>query len=332
MKNILLAMLLLVTASAQAKNDLPFSKIYVLGTSLSDEGNAFIQCGMQSVPPYDNLGPQIYAPGDSPYAVGGHHFSNGSTWVVPLAKELGVINSVLPVDRNPVGTNYAQAGTTALPATLPCRITFDDQINGVLARGGIPADALVVVEIGSNDVVNALEAFAGALLSGFSVDDAKAYAIVYFLQPASDLTVAGINNLIGGGGATTVLWANVTDLGLTPTIAITDAQLQGFGLPAGLFSSTATEFSEMFNNGVQAQLQSQIDNGTIVKFDLFQILRDLVNNNSQGFNVTDPCITPSQPPFSCRKADSYFFWDGIHPTKAGHKYFAVEAMKALGLQ
>jgi hypothetical protein len=61
MKNVLLAILLLVVSSAQANNDLPFSEFYAFGISLSDEGNAFIQCGMQSVPPYDNLGPQLYA-------------------------------------------------------------------------------------------------------------------------------------------------------------------------------------------------------------------------------------------------------------------------------
>ena len=88
----------------------------------------------------------------------------------------------------------------------------------------------------------------------------------------------------------------------------------------------------MFNMGVQAQLQTDIDSGTIVKFDLFQIVQDLVYSNSHGFNVTDACVTPNKPPFSCKHADSYLFWDGIHPTKAGHKYFAGEAMKALGLQ
>jgi hypothetical protein len=56
MKNILLAMLLSFTPLVQADNDLPFSGIYLFGTSLSDEGNAFIQCGKQSVPPYDKLG------------------------------------------------------------------------------------------------------------------------------------------------------------------------------------------------------------------------------------------------------------------------------------
>ena len=69
--------------------------------AISDEGNAFIQCGMQSVSPYDNLTAQLFAPGDSPYARGGHHFSNGETWVEVLGKALGVTKSALPVRRNP---------------------------------------------------------------------------------------------------------------------------------------------------------------------------------------------------------------------------------------
>ena len=69
--------------------------------AISDEGNAFIQCGMQSVSPYDNLTAQFFAPGDSPYARGGHHFSNGETWVEVLGKALGVTKSALPVRRNP---------------------------------------------------------------------------------------------------------------------------------------------------------------------------------------------------------------------------------------
>jgi phospholipase/lecithinase/hemolysin len=168
-------------------------------------------------------------------------------------------------------------------------------------------------------------------LLGYDVSTAKLYAINTVLVPAEDLAVDGIKQLLDGG-ATKVLWADVTDLGLTPAIAITDEQLHGLGLPEGMFAATATEFVQMFNTGVQTQLQSYLDSGTTVKLDLFQILQDLVNVNSHGFNVTDPCVTPDQPPFSCQKADSYLFGDGIHPTKAGHKYFASEAMKALGLQ
>jgi outer membrane lipase/esterase len=187
----------------------------------------------------------------------------------------------------------------------------------------------VVVEIGSNDVINALNTFVGALLVGGDIGAAKTFAIDSVLKPAADETVVGINKLIDGG-ASTVLWANVTDLGLTPAIAITDKQLQGLELPSDLFKATATEFAETYNVEVKTQLQSQINSGAIVEFDLFQTLRDIVNGNVNGLNVSDTCVTPNIPPFACRKADNYLFWDGIHPTKAGHELFAEEAVDVLG--
>jgi outer membrane lipase/esterase len=331
----LLALLLSASASALAKKDLPFSTVYVLGTSLSDEGNAFIQCGMQSVPPYDNLTPQLYAPGDSPYARGGHHFSNGATWVEKLAKELGVANSVLPVRRNPQGTNYAQAGTTAFPFpdVLPCRTTFSNQVDEVLARGSIPADALVVVEIGANDVFNALDAFVGALVFGLAFDEAKAFAIGNVINPAASVTASGIHDLIDGG-ATKVLWANVPNIGLTPAVTLTAEQLAQppFNLPSFLFKAVATEFATTFNVAVENALQGKIDSGTIVKLDLFDSLTQLVMSDMRGLNnVSELCVTPNVPPFACRKPDEYLFWDSIHPTKAGHELFAEDALRALGL-
>ena len=66
---ILLTLLFSVSGNALANNNLIYSGIHAFGTSLSDEGNAFIACGGQSIPPYDNLpGNLNTAPGDSPYA------------------------------------------------------------------------------------------------------------------------------------------------------------------------------------------------------------------------------------------------------------------------
>lgn len=337
-RTILLTLLVSVSGNALANNNQVYSGLHAFGTSLSDEGNAFIACGGQSVPPYDNLTSFLNAaPGDAPYARGGHHFSNGATWVEPLAKSLGVNNSALPVLQNPVGTNYAQAGTTAIPegplGPLPCRVSFAEQIQAATDRGGIPGDALVTVEIGSNDVINAVLFFVGAITEGgLNIPTANAVTKSTVLEPAADFTSLGINQLIAGG-ASTLLWANVPDIGLTPSMEILDAQLQVVGFPAGLIIATATDFAQTYNASVQADLQPAIDDGKIVKFDLFQILQEIVSGGGNGdLNVTDTCVTPNQPPFACRKPDNYLYWDGIHPTKATHDLLAEKALEALGFQ
>jgi outer membrane lipase/esterase len=332
----LLALLVPVSSNALAGKDQTFSGIHAFGTSLSDEGNAFIACGGQSIPPYDNLPAFLNtAPGDAPYARGGHHFSNGSTWVAALAKSLGVANSALPVLQNPVGSNYAQSGTTAIPegplGPLPCRVSFGEQVDNALARGAISPDALVTVEIGSNDVINALLFFVNAVTQG-GLDPATASAVTKttVLGPAAGLTAAGISQLIAGG-ASTLLWATVPDIGLTPSIAILAAQLQAVGFPPGLISTTATDFATTYNAGVQSSIQPAIDDGTIVVFDLFHILQEIVSGGYQDqfANVTEACVTPNEPPFACMKPDTYLFWDGIHPTRAAHGLFAGKALAAL---
>jgi outer membrane lipase/esterase len=40
-------------------------------------------------------------------------------------------------------------------------------------------------------------------------------------------------------------------------------------------------------------------------------------------------VTPNIPPFTCREANEFLFWDGIHPSKAGHAIIAQEAAEVL---
>ena len=71
-----------------------FNHIVVFGTSLSDSGNVFALIGEQSTPPYATLDPTL-VPG-APYAKGGHHFSNGATWVEQLARPMGLAGTTRP--------------------------------------------------------------------------------------------------------------------------------------------------------------------------------------------------------------------------------------------
>jgi phospholipase/lecithinase/hemolysin len=47
-------------------------------------------------------------------------------------------------------------------------------------------------------------------------------------------------------------------------------------------------------------------------------------------NVTDACIDVFTGTV-CEPASRYLFWDGIHPTRAGHAILAEEAARVLGL-
>ena len=69
----------------------------------------------------------------------------------------------------------------------------------------------------------------------------------------------------------------------------------------------------------------------VVPFDAFGLITSIASGPDQfGLtNVTDACITPNVPPFSCRTPDEYLFWDGIHPSRAGHAIAALLVGKTL---
>src|SRR5205814_3975919 len=115
-----IALLLLAPAGAEAQSR--FSGIVVFGTSLSDSGNAFALVGDASTPPDFALSPLLIP--SAPYAKGGHHFSNGATWVEQLARSAGLSASVRPALLDPAATNYAVGAARA----------YNDGVNFNLTR------------------------------------------------------------------------------------------------------------------------------------------------------------------------------------------------------
>src|SRR5947208_1318127 len=79
-----LASLVMLGASAIPTAQSRFSGIVVFGTSLSDPGNAFALSGDAGTPPDFTLNPLLVP--SAPYAKGGHHFSNGATWIEQFAR------------------------------------------------------------------------------------------------------------------------------------------------------------------------------------------------------------------------------------------------------
>jgi len=306
-------------AHAQNARHASIDRVVAFGASLTDSGNAFIwlsepanrDCGTRfNVPPYDALD-DLLVP-DGPYAKGGHHFSNGATWVEGLARSLALAGNARPAlrDTGMIASNYAVGGARAV-ADFPCRFNLPAQVHAYVSHfPQTSADTLVVIEIGGNDVRDALEA-AG---SGGNPS--------LYIQNAIVSLSANIVQLYCHG-AKKFLILNVPDVGKTPAV-------RSLG-PAA--AAAANFISIAYNTQLTGLVQqlSQMHGIDIRILDVYATLNDVVTNPAaNGFsNVTDACITPDQPPFSCAKPDTYVFWDGIHPTKAMHAIVAQQALDVI---
>src|SRR5690349_1967157 len=114
----------------------------VFGDSLSDPGNHFVAYGTVSQPPFAPLP-------DFPYAIGGHHFSNGPTWIEQLSRALGMPTSGKPALRAPgVFTNYAVGRARArsgAPEFPHFDLSTQRQMFLVDTGGAAPAAAVYVM-------------------------------------------------------------------------------------------------------------------------------------------------------------------------------------------
>jgi phospholipase/lecithinase/hemolysin len=287
-------------------------RIVVFGTSLSDPGNAFALAGGTNTPPDYDLVPFLVP--NTPYARGGHHFSNGATWVEQFARSAGLAASAKPAFRgsNRGATNYAVGGTRARDVTGS--FTLSMQVGAFLQQfgGAAPSDALYVIEMGGNDIRDALEAAPrggdfGAILSEAALSIG-----------------ASIEALHGAGARNFLVW-NAPNLGATPALRAAGAEEVG------------NAFSLLFNSlldGQIADLEKPAPDGlgiSIPRFDVYSSIAEIVAHPTDfGLtDVTSACITPQTAPFHCQNSDEHLFWDGIHPTKAAHGIIAQQVAAAL---
>jgi len=307
----LLALALAAPLGAAAQTT--FSRIVVFGDSLSDPGNAFVLINTLSTPPYDTLD-QLLIP-DAPYARGGHHFSNGATWVEQFARPLGLAGDVRPAFQGAgsKAANYAVGGARARQDGTNADLSAEVIAFLTDVGGQASSDGLYVVAIGGNDVRDALVALssggdAGAIISA---------------------ALASIGNNIGalhGAGARKFLVWNTPNLRPTPALLALEGSSPGAG--------QAIEFlGQSFNAGLEALLWnlSQLPGIEIKRFDAFQTINDLVADpETYGLDVVNAaCVTPNVPPFECKRPVAYLFWDGIHPTAAVHGILAQDVASVL---
>lgn len=289
-------------------------RLVFFGDSLSDAGNHFIAFRDVSTRPFE-LVP------DAPYAVGGLHFTNGPTWAEQLSYKLRTPASGLPsLLASGAFTNYAVGRARARPLapTFP-HFDFATQVARYRADFplGAPANAVYVVWIGSNDLSDALSA---------SASDPSGASSVAIIQAALGSIAAGIQGL-WQAGARDFLIVNLPNLALTPAVQAAGPQAEG----------AALIFSSAFNAGLGQVVGavSALPGIRIRGLDSNAILTGIVADPAAaGFtNVDAACLTFGvvQNPF-CRKPNDYLFWDGIHPTKAGHAVVAAAAAEVLTAQ
>jgi phospholipase/lecithinase/hemolysin len=298
----------------KGRDRLPFDRLVVFGTSLSDPGNAFALTGGKSTPPDWDVD-QFLIP-SAPYTKGGHHFSNGPTWIEQLARDAGLGRYAEPAYLKKGArraANYAVGGARAHDDGS--NFNLSGQVRRFLddVTGAAPSDALYVIEMGGNDVRDALAAGGGA---------GGAAIIGGALESISD----NIVQLYIRGARRFLVW-NAPDLGRTPAVIALDRLSPGAALGAGLLT-------QAFNanlDQVLAQLAAALPGIRIERLDVYAKLNTVLTQ-PQLFGLRDvdsACIMPNEPPFACRHPDEFLFWDGIHPTKAAHGILAEEAARVL---
>ncbi|MEC4748939.1 SGNH/GDSL hydrolase family protein [Methylomicrobium sp. Wu6] len=311
-------------AFSQVKN---FDGIVVLGTSLSDSGNAFVllsdpaafgfstECigkmGVSAnVPPYDQLD-EFLVPNGS-YARGGHHETNGATWIEQFAQGKGLSGYTRPALQSTTtkARNYAVGGARA--GDYPCRFNLSDQLNTYMSDfPETSPNALVVIEMGGNDVRDALVTQNPTLIVAALTNIGNAIQTLY------------------GQGARKFLLVNVPAIGATPAVKIIDDKFGG----TGAIIAAANSLAEAFDGGL-ADLQKGLNalpGADIRMLDLHALLNEIIADPASfGItNTSDACVTPNLPPYKCQKPDTYLFWDGIHPTKVVHGIMAQRAAVVL---
>jgi phospholipase/lecithinase/hemolysin len=305
----LLVLLVLQAFPASAQEDASRGFVF-FGDSLTDPGNHYIAFGEVSRPPYQPVA--IY-----PFAIRGHHFTNGETWAEELTEELDTPLSGKPALAEPGEfSNYAVGRARARP-DAPVFPDFDlaTQVRAFLTDfgGHAPSNRTYVIWVGANDLFDALEALQ---------TDPTGSTSIGIIQEAIGATAESMQ-MLWAAGARDFLIVNLADPALTPYVRSLGPIAQG----------AATQLSAAYDGGLAQVLGSLsgLPQVQIRQFDVNAFLHTVISSPSRyGLrNVEDSCLQFGVLTNAvCDDPDHYLFWDGVHPTRAGHRAIAFAVVKA----
>ncbi len=319
-----------------------YSALVVFGDSLSDSGTYN--------PTTADLDPSNDSPVGLPFTT-----HPGSVWVDYIAEALGIsLTPNLRADFGAVGvtgrlqtlggTNYAEGGariatggeddgltTLEIPdvGTMQLQQASQHSIKNQIDRWsaahpeGFAPGQLVIIQGGANDLFG--------LINDTPAVELEARAGTLIEEKASAMA-AQVGRLVDAG-ASTIIYANVPDLGRTPLYTNLIPSL----------SATATELSAAYNTAVASKLA----NLPVTLFDTWGMFHQVLENPAtfQLTNVSAPACNSFTVPGSASSltallctsstlvepgADQrYLFADWVHPTSKGHKLWAAAVASAL---
>lgn len=295
LRMLLLAGAMVAPALANAQT---YGRIISFGDSLTDNGNLFAVAGTPP-PPYVN-----------------GRFSNGPTWVELLNGPMITAGptilgfppspALLPTTAN-LNFGFGGARTDNLVGLPPGTVA---QIGNYLALGGTfrPSD-VVTLWAGANDLFQQFPIAAGNPLTAQTVMGATA--------TTAATNVGAQVGTLGAAGARTIVTLNLPDLGAAPSFLAQGAQA------VQLASYSSLVYNATWQAATAAAAAATGANVIQVPVDqLFSAV--IASPGSFGFaNVTSQCIlTPACVGGTAAAQASFLFWDGVHPTAAGHRVVA----------
>ncbi len=282
------AMLLPLSAHAQT-----FNRLVSFGDSLSDNGNLYTATGN---PP-------------APY---NKRYTNDQVWAEYIAGSLqsyfGAASTI-----NTGNVDYAWGGARSdlaansngpIPGT-PAQIAAFHAKGGTFGSGDV-----VSLWAGANDIFQALP--------GAAANPSTAASVMTTASATAAGNVATQVGTLAGYGAKTIVVFNLPDLGQTPQFNTDPAA-------SGLATVSATAFNTALHTGLTT-VAASASGSNIIEVDIKSAFNAIIANPTAfGLsNASKACITVTACVTGGAAAqNTYLFWDGVHPTAAGHKLVAA---------